>query len=90
MQLSALCIRHVHISHNAPFLPPPPHPPPPLPPKILQKLCFSLLLGITAVLREIENNANAKFWLANKVYIWEMCKWRIDLRKCICLFWVDI
>ena len=63
MQLSALCIRHLHISHNAPYLPPPP-----LPPKILQKPCFSLLLGITAVLSEIENDANAKFWGANKVH----------------------
>ena len=41
---------------------------------ILQNLCFSFLLGITAVPREIENNAYTKFWGANKV---EMCKWRI-------------
>ena len=32
-------IRHLHISHNAPYLPP----------KILHNLCFSCLLGITAV-----------------------------------------
>ena len=32
-----------------------------LPPKILHNLCFSLLLGITAIPREIENNAYAKF-----------------------------
>jgi len=38
------------------------------PPKILQKLCFSLLLGITAVPREIENNAYAKFWGVSKVH----------------------
>ena len=38
------------------------------PPKNLHNLCFSLLLGITAVLREIENNAYAKFWGANKVH----------------------
>ena len=37
------------------------------PPKILHKLCFSFLLGITAVPREIENNAYAKFWGANNV-----------------------
>ena len=37
-------------------------------PKILHNLCFSLLLGITAALREIENNAYAKFWGANKVH----------------------
>ena len=33
----------------------------------LHCLCFSFLLGITAVPREIENNAYAKFWGANKV-----------------------
>ena len=36
-------------------------------PQILHNLCFSFLLGITAVPREIENNAYAKFWGANKV-----------------------
>ena len=41
-------ISHFHISHNAP-------------PKILHNLCFSFLLGFIAVLREIENNAHAKF-----------------------------
>ena len=51
-------IRHLHISHNAPYLPP----------TILHNLCFSFLLGITAVPREIENNAYAKFWGANKVH----------------------
>ena len=35
--------------------------------KILHKLCFSFLLGITAVPREIENNAYAKFWGAHNV-----------------------
>ena len=49
-------IRHFHISHNAPYLPL----------KILHNLCFSFLLGITAVPREIENNAYAKFWRAKK------------------------
>ena len=29
---------------------------------------FSFLLGITAVPREIENNAYRKFWGANKVH----------------------
>ena len=51
-------IRHLHISHNAPHLPP----------LNLHNLCFSFLLGITAVLREIENNAYAKFWGANRVH----------------------
>ena len=62
-------IRHLHISHNAPYLLP----------KILHNLCFSFLLGITAVPRESENNAHAKFWGANKVHIWEMCKWRMKI-----------
>ena len=45
------CIHHLHISHNAPYLPP----------KILHNLCFSFLLGITAVPTEIQNyNAYAK------------------------------
>ena len=42
-------IHHLHISHNAPYLPLPPLP-------------FFFLLGITAAQREIENNAYAKFW----------------------------
>ena len=57
---SALCcvIRHLHISHNAPYLPP----------KILHNLCSSFPLGITVVPREIENNAYEKFWDANKMH----------------------
>ena len=49
---------HLHISHKATYLPP----------KILHDLCFSFLLGITAIPREIENNAYTKFWGANKVH----------------------
>ena len=37
-------------------------PHPPAKKKTLHNLCFSFLLGITAVPREIENNAYAKFW----------------------------
>ena len=61
-------IRHLHISHNALYLPP----------KILHNLCFSFLLNITAVPRQIENNAYAKFFFlgggggANKVH-YESC-----------------
>ena len=53
-------IRQLQISHNVPYLPP----------KSLHNLsgCFSFLLDITAVPREIENNAYAKFWAANKVH----------------------
>ena len=56
-----MIIRHFHISHNATYLSPRPQ-------KILHNLCFSFLLGIKAVQREIENNAYAKFWGANKVH----------------------
>ena len=52
-------IRHKHISHNAPYLLP----------KILHNLCFSFLLGVTAVPGESKNNAYANFWGANKVHI---------------------
>ena len=51
-------IRHLHISHNGPYLPP----------KILHNLCFSFLLGITAVPREIENNTYTNLWGANKMH----------------------
>ena len=44
-------------------LPPPPTPPP----QILHNLCFLFPLGITALPREIESHADAKFWGANKV-----------------------
>ena len=60
--------RHFHISYNAPSLPPP---------QILHNLCFSFLPGITAVLREIENNAYAKFWGCKEGALREMWKWRI-------------
>ena len=45
-----ITIRHLHISHNAPHLSS----------RILHNLCYSFLLGITAVLRETENNIYAK------------------------------
>ena len=52
-----LFIRHLHVSHNAPYLPA----------KILHNLFFSFLLGQnTAVPTEIENNAYAKVSGANK------------------------
>ena len=59
-KFSAWFWRHFHISHNAPYLPPPP--------QFLHNLCFSSLPGITAVPREIENNAYEKFGGANKVH----------------------
>ena len=44
-----------------------PPPPPPTPSQILHNLCFSFLLDLTAVPREIENTAYAKFGGAKKV-----------------------
>ena len=44
MQLSALCIRHLHISNNAPYLPPPP------PPRFLPKFCKSFVFHYSWVL----------------------------------------
>ena len=60
-------ICHLHTSHILCTL---------FAPQILHNLCFSFLLHITVVPREIENNAYAKFWGAKKVHkIWEMqCK----------------
>ena len=57
-------MRHFQFSHNAAYLRPLP------PPKknMLHNLCFSFLLGITDVPREIENNANARSWGAKKVH----------------------
>ena len=52
-----LLVLHFHISHNAPYLPPTR----PRQKKKFHNLCFSFLLGITAVPREIENNAYVKF-----------------------------
>ena len=51
-------IGHLHISRNAPCLPP----------KILYKHCLLFLLGLQQYPREIEDNVYAKFWGANKVY----------------------
>ena len=53
-------IRHLHICHNAPYLHPPP--PPHTHTQIMHNLSFHL--GITAVPREIKNNAFKKtfFW----------------------------
>ena len=55
-------IRRVHISLNAPYLPPLQK----KKKKNLHNLCFSFL--ISAVPREIENNAYAKFGGPNKVH----------------------
>ena len=67
-----MIIRPFHISHNATYLSPPPPKK-----KILHNLCFSFLLGIKAVQREIENNAYAKFSGSKQGALWEMWKWRM-------------
>ena len=47
-----------------------PHQPhPPAPSQILHNLCFSFVLGLTAVPREIEDTAYAKLWGAKKVEV---------------------
>ena len=52
-------IRHLHISHNTPCLPP----------KILHKHWFQFLLGRLKHQGELKNKGYAKFWgEANKVY----------------------
>ena len=61
-------IRHLHISHNAPYLP------------ITRQIShnrFSFPLGITAVPREFENDAYAKFCGGKYGVLWGMYKWRI-------------
>ena len=50
-------MRHLHISHNASFLPP----------KILHKHCYQFLLGRLLYPGEIKNKGYAKYWGANKV-----------------------
>ena len=70
-------IRHLHISHNTPCLPPSsPRPTPQT--KILCNISFFLSpLGITAFPRETENNACAKFWGQTRCFILEkMWNWR--------------
>ena len=63
-------IRLLHISHNAPYLPS----------KVLHNLRFSFLLGITAVPREIENNAYAKFWGRQITCTWQI-RFDMNIRR---------
>ena len=50
--------------------------------RLMHNLCLSFFLGITAVPRETESNAYAKFWIlgAHKGMgrEWEMCKGLLD------------
>ena len=72
-----IMIRNFHIYHNAPFSPPPP--------QSFYNLCFSFLLGIIVVPREIENNAYAKSWGANKVHYGTSASgvWDFMARNCL-------
>ena len=45
-----------------------------LPHKILHNHCFQFLLGITVVLREIQNNGYAKFWGVKKLVHYGLCE----------------
>ena len=61
MILTELCdTRHVHISHNAPYLPPP---------KFCKSIVFNklFLLGWLKYSGEMKNKGYVKFWGANKV-----------------------
>ena len=73
----------LYIYHNAPYSPPtntqPPPPPPRAPSQVLHNLCFSFLLGLTAVPREIENTAYAKFLGGKEGALWERWKWRLPV-----------
>ena len=52
--LKARVLRHLHISHNAAYLPP-------APPQILHKHCFQFLLGRLQYPGEMKNKGYAKF-----------------------------
>ena len=65
-----LHIRHLHISHNIPYLPP----------KILRKHRFQFLLGRLKYPGEMKSKSYAKFGGGGggkKGALWGMCKWRI-------------
>ena len=55
-------IHHFHIDHNAPSVPP----------KSLHDPCSPFLLGITVVLREIQDNGYEKFWGGKQGALWSM------------------
>ena len=59
-------LRHLHVSHNAPYLPP----------KSWHNLCFSFLLNITAAPREIilKTMLVQNFVGQITCIIWEVCK----------------
>ena len=51
VRYESMVIRHFHIFHNAPYLPP----------QFLHNLCFSFLLGITAVPRDTDKKCLCNF-----------------------------
>ena len=69
-EVSDLLIRHLHISHNAPYLPP----------KSLHKYCFQILLGRLQYPGEMKKKRSCKILGGKQGALWEMCKWRV--REC--------
>ena len=66
--VAALCIRHVHISHNAPYLPP--------------KFCITAVFHFSWVLKPSQEKLKAKVMQilgGKKGALWGMWKWRILL-----------
>ena len=60
--------RHLHISHNAPYLPPPPE----------KKFCISIVFNFSwgaVIPRRNEKQRLCKFWGANKVHH----QWRMEM-----------
>ena len=55
-------ISHLHISHNAPYLPPPP-PPPSKGKKFWHKHCFKISLSVAVIPRGNEKQRFGKFFL---------------------------
>ena len=57
-EVSDLLIRHLHICHNAPYLPP----------KSLHNYCFQILLGRLQYPGGMKKKGHAKFWGGSKVH----------------------
>ena len=70
VKMSFICMRitnHFHVNGFALGL------------ALLRGFCFSFLLGITVVPREIEDNSHAKFWGGKQGLLWGCanCKWPV-------------
>ena len=70
-------IRHLHISHNAPHLPP----------KILHDLCFHFSWILQPSREKLKTTFTQNFGRHIRPALWEMCKWRIhDICQLCILF----